>query len=90
MATKNKKNQIDEIIKSGKEPSYFMKKYVNIQHPNRGMIKFQLYPFQEDCLVEFNNNRFNVVLKSRQLGLSTLVAAYALWMAIFQLSPNCR
>ena len=31
----------------------------------------------------FNNNRFNVVLKSRQLGLSTLAAAYAVWLAVF-------
>tara|TARA_Y100000592_G_scaffold74264_1_gene115775 strand:- start:8670 stop:10277 length:1608 start_codon:yes stop_codon:yes gene_type:complete len=88
MAAVNKKKQIAEIVKSGKDPGYFMKKYVSIQHPNRGMIKFQLYPFQEESLAEFKDNRFNVVLKSRQLGLSTLVAAYALWMAIFKKDKN--
>ena len=65
-----------------------MAKYVKIQHPNRGLIQFSLYEFQKESLDEFRENRFNVILKSRQLGLSTLVAAYALWMAIFQRDKN--
>ena len=80
--------QVKEIIKSGKNPAYFMAKYVKIQHPNRGLIQFSLYEFQKESLDEFRENRFNVILKSRQLGLSTLVAAYALWMAIFQRDKN--
>jgi hypothetical protein len=81
MLTKQK--QIEEIIKCGKEPSYFLKTYVKIQHPKRGLIPFKTYPFQDDCVTDFNDHRFNVVLKSRQMGLSTLVAGYATWMAIF-------
>ena len=37
---------------------------------------------------DFIDNRFNIVLKSRQLGLSTLVSAYSVWMAIFQREKN--
>ena len=47
-----------EIIKSEykkciEDPIYFMKKYVKIQHPIRGTVGFELYPFQEETLKEF-------------------------------------
>jgi len=84
MAITSKQKQVKEIIRCGKDPIYFMKKYVKIQHPTRGLISFDTYPFQEDCVGHFQENRFNVILKSRQLGLSTLTASYALWMGIFQ------
>ena len=85
---KSKQSQIAEIIKCGKDPVYFMNKYLKIQHPLRGLIPFKTYPFQNDCVSEFNDHRFNIVLKSRQLGLSTLVAAYAVWQAVFYKDKN--
>jgi len=48
------------------DPVYFMRKYVKIQHPIRGTIAFDLYPFQAKTLEEFANHDFNIVLKSRQ------------------------
>lgn len=84
MAKHNTKQfQINEIIKCGKDSSYFLKKYVKITSPPHGLVPFELYPFQVDCLDDFVNHRFNVVLKSRQLGLSTVTAGYALWLALF-------
>ncbi len=80
----SKQKQVREIIKCGKDPSYFINRYVQIQHPIRGRIPFHTFPFQDDCLIDFNEHRFNVVVKSRQLGLSTLTAAYAVWMALFR------
>ena len=85
---KSKQGQIAEIVKCGKDPVYFMNKYLKIQHPLRGLIPFKTYPFQDDCVSEFNEHRFNIVLKSRQLGLSTLVAAYAVWQAVFYKEKN--
>ena len=77
-----------EIIKAEykrclEEPMYFMKKYVKIQHADRGTLPFELYPFQEDTLNSFINNDKNIVLKSRQMGISTLVSAYSLWLMLF-------
>ena len=69
-------------------PVYFIKKYVKIQHPIKGTIKFSLYPFQEDVLKDFFNNKFNIILKSRQMGISTLVAAYSLWIMLFHKDKN--
>ena len=89
MSTKtNKSRQVSEIVRCGKDPVYFFNKYVKIQHPVRGLIQFDTYPFQDDCIDQFIDNRFTVILKSRQLGLSTLVAAYATWMALFQRDKN--
>jgi len=65
-----------------------MKNYVKIQHTVRGLIPFETYEFQDDCVKQFETNRFNIVLKSRQLGLSTVTAAYAVWFAIFKKDKN--
>jgi hypothetical protein len=67
-----------------KDPVFFMKQYCYIQHPKRGKIKFNLFPFQEDSLTELRDNRYNVILKSRQLGISTLSAGFALWCMLFK------
>ena len=78
----------EEYRKCALDPIYFMKKYCVIQHPQRGKIPFHLYPFQENCLTDFKENRFNIILKSRQLGLSTLSAGFILWKMIFNSDFN--
>jgi hypothetical protein len=88
MAAISKQRQIKEIIKCGKIPKHFFNRYVKIQHPQKGLIPFKTYKFQDDCAKDFNEHRFNIVLKSRQLGLSTLSAAYAVWLAIFYKDKN--
>ena len=88
MTKSSKQKQIREIVKCGKDPIYFINKYVKIQHPTRGLIPFDTYPFQDDCFVDFVNHRFNIILKSRQLGISTLTACYAVWLASFYRDKN--
>jgi hypothetical protein len=80
-------SQQQEIIRCGKDPVAFVP-YCKIQHPKRGTIPFETYPFQDDCLQSFQQHRMNIVLKSRQLGLSTISAAYAVWLAIFYKDKN--
>lgn len=86
--TPTKKIQMQEILKCGTDASYFINNYIKIPHPIRGMIPFNTFPFQDECLNAFQNNKNVIVNKSRQLGLSTIVAAYALWMALFQKEKN--
>ena len=78
----------EEWVKCAKDPVYFFKKYCYIQHPHRGKILFNLYPFQEDLMTSVNDHRFNVILKSRQLGISTLSAGYSLWLMLFHEDKN--
>jgi hypothetical protein len=73
----------EQYQKCAADPVYFMKNYCYIQHPVRGKIKFKLYPFQENSLSSLRDNRYNIILKSRQLGISTLSAGYALWAMLF-------
>ena len=85
--------QIKEVIKQqyikcATDPAYFMKKYCMIQHPIQGKIPFELYDFQEKSVNEFKDNRFNIILKARQLGISTLTAGYALWLMTFHQDKN--
>ena len=77
-----------EYVKCAQDPAYFMKKYCMIQHPIQGKIPFDLYDFQEKTINEFQEQRMNVILKARQLGISTLTAGYSLWMMTFQQDKN--
>ncbi len=83
MDTINKKRQTDEIRRCARDPLYFFNAYVKVSHPVKGPIPFATYPFQDDCVKSFIENRFVIVNKSRQLGLSTLAAAYATWLLLF-------
>ena len=88
MSQNIKKIIAQEYIKCAKDPAYFMKKYCYIQHPTRGRILFSLYPFQEKVLHLFRDNDYIITLKSRQLGISTLAAAYSLWLMLFHKDKN--
>jgi hypothetical protein len=77
-----------EYLKCASDPIHFMKKYCFIQHPQRGRIQFALYPFQEKVLALFQDNPYSIILKSRQLGISTLTAGFSLWMMIFHKDKN--
>jgi hypothetical protein len=88
MAQDIKKIIAQEYIKCAKDPAYFMKKYCYIQHPTRGRILFNLYPFQSKVLHLFRDNQYIITLKSRQLGISTLSAAYSLWLMLFHKDKN--
>jgi hypothetical protein len=73
-----------EIKKCGRDPVYFIKNYCKISHPEKGLIPFKTYDFQDDLLKDFNDHRFNIVLKARQLGISTIVAGYIAWLLLFR------
>ena len=86
---KDLKNIIrQEYIKCAQDPAHFMKKYCHIQHPQRGRVIFNLYPFQEKVLHLLRDNPYSIILKSRQLGISTLSAGYSLWIMLFQKDKN--
>jgi hypothetical protein len=77
-----------EYIRCAKDPAHFMRKYCFIQHPQRGRIQFNLYQFQEKVLHLWRDNPYSIILKSRQLGISTLAGGYSLWLMIFHEDRN--
>ena len=86
--TLSKKEVLSEIVKCGKDPDYFINNYARISHPIRGLVPFKTYEFQTQLLKDFNDHRFNVILKGRQLGISTITAAYVSWMMLFHRDKN--
>jgi len=83
-----KKEVMKEIVRCGKDPNYFINNYAKITHPQKGLIPFKLYDFQEDLVKDYLDHRFNVILKARQLGISTITAAYVVWLMLFHREKN--
>ena len=54
----------------------------------KGRVHLELFDYQREVLDAFRNNRYLVVLKARQLGLTTMAMAYALWMLLFRPGSN--
>jgi hypothetical protein len=69
------------------DPVYFIKNFCYIRNPDVGKEKFNLYPFQEKLLriIVKGDKHSNIIInKSRQLGISTLMAAYCVWEIVFK------
>ena len=77
------KDQVLEYKKCMASPSYFAETYVKVISLDRGLVPFNLYPYQKRMFEHFNNNRFNIVLACRQSGKSISSVAYILWYACF-------
>ena len=74
---------VDEYSKCMNDPSYFAEKYCKIISLDKGLVPFELYPYQRKMFNQFEENRFNVVLACRQSGKSISACAYLLWFALF-------
>jgi len=84
----SKKELVKEIVKCGKDPAYFLDTYCKISHPTKGQIPFKTWDFQKELLQKFNDYRYNIILKSRQLGISTITAGYVIWLMLFHRDKN--
>ena len=77
-----------EYVRCAKNPQYFIRKYCYIQHPIRGRILFDLYDYQSSAIDDFQKFNYNIILKGRQIGISTATACYALWLMLFYPDKN--
>ena len=84
----SKDERVKEILKCGRDPVYFLNNYAKISHPQQGLISFKTYEFQDDLLTSFQDARFNIILKARQLGISTITAGYVVWLMLFHRDKN--
>ena len=64
--------------------------FVSVIHPVQGKVKFDLYDYQKSTLYHFLKNRFNIVLKFRQAGLTELISLYCLWLAMYHNNKNIQ
>jgi hypothetical protein len=76
-------NQIKELSKCSKNILHFAENYFYILNIDDGKKKIKLYKAQKRVLRKMMDNRFFILLASRQIGKSTLMTIYILWMANF-------
>src|SRR5699024_2240248 len=76
--------QAQEIISCAQDPKHFMRNYIKVRHPTRGVIPFELYDYQEDMVDLYNGPDYNIILSARQTGKTESISAYILWFACFQ------
>jgi hypothetical protein len=75
--------QIQEFVRCAQDPIYFMEKHMFIQHPTKGKIPFEAYPFQKDLVKTYWSFRNTIAMIPRQSGKTTTAAGYLLWYASF-------
>ena len=75
--------EIHEYVKCRDNPIYFIKNYMTIVNIDKGLMKFDLYPFQEELILGLQNNRFSIVKCPRQSGKSQTSLAFMLHYVLF-------
>lgn len=81
-------DQLDEYRKCHDDPIYFIRNYVRIVALGKGIVKFDLYDFQEDMVKTFVDERFVICKIPRQSGKSITTIAFMLWMVLFRENYN--
>ena len=74
---------IMEFKKCKLDPIYFIDHYCYIVDPVKGELPFKLFEYQKRIVKEYQQHRFNIIKKPRQMGLSWLTACYGLWLINF-------
>lgn len=67
------------------DPEAFFRDVVKITDENANVVSFDFdrRPYQRDCLERFLSNQLAIVLKARQIGLTTVACGLALWKLLF-------
>lgn len=74
---------IKDLKKCGQNLLYFSENFFTIINLDRGREKITLHKCQKRVLRALRDNRFNIVLASRQVGKTTMMTIYTLWVACF-------
>lgn len=79
--------EFEELTRAATDVYYFAQ-FIHLIHPVRGKVKFDLYPFQKSVLWYFLTERFNIILKFRQAGITELISMFCLWLAMYHPNKN--
>jgi len=83
-AGSSKAEILAELTKIRRDPWYFITEYVYTLHPELGKTLFPNYSYLEDIVRIIMDFRFVIMLKSRQILATWLMAALAVWFTVFQ------
>ena len=74
--------ELKEIAKCANDIVYFAETYAVVMTDN-GIQKVKLREYQKDLLRDFQHNRFNIVLASRQMGKTVTASIFNAWYLTF-------
>lgn len=77
----------DKLKKIVNNPVLYMEKFMNVVDKNGKLVPFKLNP-QQKYLLD-NMDKYNIIDKSRQLGISTLAAAFSIYLAMTNTNITC-
>lgn len=75
--------QMLELNKCEEDPIYFIKNYIKVIHPDKGLVLMDLYEYQERMIRAYHENKRVIFLTARQQGKTTVSAAYFVWYILF-------
>ena len=76
--------QIQQYIKCYQDPIYYLNNYGSVFDIEKRRIgNLTLYPYQIPVIRAFQKYINNIILKSRQQGLSVVTAGYVAWLLLF-------
>lgn len=74
---------VADLKKCRRNLLHFAENFFTIINLDRGREKITLFKCQKKVLRALRDNRFNIVLASRQVGKTTMMTIYTLWVACF-------
>jgi len=73
---------VSEFLRCKQSFRYYCRTYVKIEMPG-GDISLDLYDKQDELITLLYNEHYVLVLKTRQIGISTIIEAYISWLHTF-------
>ena len=80
-------DEIAEIARCANDIVYFAEKYAVVMTDD-GIQKVKLREYQKEMLRNFQDNRFNIVLASRQMGKTVTASIFNAWFITFNVDKN--
>tara|TARA_R110000796_G_scaffold192641_1_gene309293 strand:- start:6899 stop:8794 length:1896 start_codon:yes stop_codon:yes gene_type:complete len=81
------KMELSEFKKCRKDIIHFANTYVQLMTPN-GIGHINLYPYQEEMLLNYQKGKNNIVVGSRQIGKTVVAGIFLTWFLIFHPDKN--
>ena len=80
-------NELKEIKKCATDIVYFANNYCTVM-TDHGLQTIKLRPYQEEMLRQFQKERFNICLASRQVGKTICSSIFIAWYVLFNFDKN--
>jgi hypothetical protein len=80
---------LEEFFRSGASLPYLLEHHGRVLDPLRGgTVQWEMWPYMKGLTYLLQKHRKLVILKARQLGVTWLMASFAVWLATFNEGAN--